>query len=162
VKKVYVSDTNIWIDFRNAGLLEALFQLPFTLCSTDFVVSELHDLPVDRLVELGLRVEGIDAQGIAELYALSEAQRNSSLADVSCYFLARLTGHPLLTGDGRLRKQAARDGLDVFGVLWLLDRLVEFGVIEPARAAAALEAMVSQGARLPSTECQLRLQAWRV
>jgi hypothetical protein len=25
---VYVSDTNIWIDFRHAGLLEQLFRLP--------------------------------------------------------------------------------------------------------------------------------------
>jgi len=29
---IYISDTNIWIDFRNAGLLEHMFRLPFTLC----------------------------------------------------------------------------------------------------------------------------------
>ena len=28
---VYISDTNIWIDFRNAGILHALFRLPFSL-----------------------------------------------------------------------------------------------------------------------------------
>jgi len=42
-QQVYISDTNIWIDFRNAGLLDALFDLPFQLCSTDFVLSELQD-----------------------------------------------------------------------------------------------------------------------
>lgn len=42
-RQVYISDTNIWIDFRNAGLLDALFDLPFQLCSTDFVLSELQD-----------------------------------------------------------------------------------------------------------------------
>jgi len=31
-QQVYISDTNIWIDLRNAGLLDALFDLPFTLC----------------------------------------------------------------------------------------------------------------------------------
>ena len=30
-QQVYISDTNIWIDFRNAGLLDAMFSLPFTL-----------------------------------------------------------------------------------------------------------------------------------
>lgn len=30
--KVYVSDTNIWIDFRNAELLDELFRLPLSLC----------------------------------------------------------------------------------------------------------------------------------
>lgn len=25
---IYISYTNIWIDFRNAGLLEQMFQLP--------------------------------------------------------------------------------------------------------------------------------------
>jgi hypothetical protein len=29
--RVYVSDTNIWIDFRNAGLLDDLFRLPFSM-----------------------------------------------------------------------------------------------------------------------------------
>lgn len=38
-QQVYISDTNIWIDFRNAGLLGALFDLPFELCSTDFVLT---------------------------------------------------------------------------------------------------------------------------
>jgi hypothetical protein len=46
---------------------------------------------------------------------------NSSLADVSCYQLAKDTSRPLLTGDGQLRRQAIKDGLDVHGALWLLD-----------------------------------------
>lgn len=29
-QQVYISDTNIWIDLRNAGLLEALFETPQT------------------------------------------------------------------------------------------------------------------------------------
>lgn len=41
--QVYISDTNIWIDLRNAGLLDAMFDLPLTLCCTDFVLSELKD-----------------------------------------------------------------------------------------------------------------------
>lgn len=159
--KVYISDTNIWIDFRNADLLVELFQLPLKLCSTDFVMNELTDLPQDSLVEQGLIVETLTEGAVAQLFTLMGAHRNSSLADVSCYYLAQQTGHPLLTGDGKLRKQATKDGIQVFGVLWLLDQLVAHALVTPSRASEALRAMLQHGARLPQAECNQRLQLWQ-
>jgi predicted nucleic acid-binding protein len=98
---------------------------------------------------------------IAQLFTLMGAHRNSSLADVSCYYLAQQTGRPLLTGDGKLRRQASKDGIPVYGVLWLLDLLVANAIIAPARAHEALQAMLVHGARLPQMECQQRLQQWQ-
>lgn len=158
---IYISDTNIWIDIRNAGLLGDIFKLPFTFCCTDFVFDELKDLPQADLLAMGLVIEGLDEHAVTKLFALSVQHRNSSLADVSCYYLAQDTGRPLLTGDGRLRKQAAKDGIEVFGILWLLDQLVAHSVITPIRAADALEEMLKRSARLPHAECQHRLQLWR-
>jgi predicted nucleic acid-binding protein len=158
---VYISDTNIWIDFRNAGLLDHMFQLPFSLCCTDFVLRELQDLPQADLVANGLMVESMDDSRIVKLFALRDAHNNSSLADVSCYLLAAETGRPLLTGDGKLRKQASKDGLQVHGGLWLLDQMVEHGVLQPLTAADALQLMLDHGARLPAGECQSRLHGWR-
>lgn len=63
---IYISDTNIWIDFRNAGLLEQMFSLPFTLCCTDFVLSELEDFPRDELLGRGLQVESFDESGVPD------------------------------------------------------------------------------------------------
>lgn len=157
---IYISDTNIWIDFRNAGLLEPLFQLPFDLCSTDFVVAELEDFDLDGLVDHGLIITALSESQIQELGALTREHNNSSLADVSCYLLARQTGHPLLTGDGRLRKRAIRDGLKVHGALWLLDQLVSDEIIDRLRAHQALTTMLAASARLPKTECDARLAAW--
>ncbi|GHD01456.1 hypothetical protein GCM10007320_59830 [Pseudorhodoferax aquiterrae] len=158
--RVYVSDTNIWIDFRHAGLLEQLFQLPFRLCSTDFVLQELHDIEHEVLIGHGLLVETMDGPAVQRLFGLMAQHNNSSLADVSCYLLAQDTGRPLLTGDGRLRKQAMRDGLQVFGTLWLLDQLVAHAVVSPARASEGLQAMLAHGARLPSADCQQRIRTW--
>lgn len=159
-QQVYISDTNIWIDFRNAGLLDALFDLPFQLCSTDFVLEELQDFDPAALLAKGLVVHGLDEASTARLYNLMEAHNNSSLADVSCYLLAQDTGFPLLTGDGRLRKQATKDGIQVYGVLWLLDQLVACGVRSGPVAAEGLKIMLSRDARLPPAECQARLRAW--
>jgi rRNA-processing protein FCF1 len=158
---IYISDTNIWIDFRNAGLLEQMFRLPFNLCCTDFVLRELQDFPREELVARGLLVESLDECGVSRLFQLKIEHNNSSLADVSCYLLAQQSGRPLLTGDGRLRRQATRDGLQVYGALWLLDRMVESELIIPTQAADALESMVLRGARLPPAECHARIATWR-
>lgn len=99
---IYISDTNIWIDFRNAGLLDHMFRLPFTLCCTDFVIQELEDFSHNELVARGLVVESFDEEGVQSLLGLKVEHNNSSLADVSCYLLAQTTGRPLLTGDGKL------------------------------------------------------------
>ena len=160
-QQVYISDTNIWIDFRNAGLLDALFDLPFQLCCTDFVLSELQDFDPQSLRQRGLLVHGLDEGATARLFGLMTAHNNSSLADVSCYLLAQETGHPLLTGDGRLRKQAAQDGLQVHGALWLLDQLVAYQVTSRQAAALGLKSMLDLGARPPPTECQARLRVWQ-
>lgn len=89
MKTIYISDTNIWIDIRNAGLLDEMFRLPFSLCCTDFVFEELRDLPQAHLLAMGLVVEGLDEQAVTKLLTLSALHRNSSLADVSCYYLAQ-------------------------------------------------------------------------
>ena len=161
MKVVYISDSNIWIDFRNAGLLEQMFRLPFSLCCTDFVLHELNDFPKEDLIGNGLIVEKMDDKSVARLYDLRTSHNNSSLADVSCYLLAHQTSRPLLTGDGRLRKQALRDGIQVHGGLWLLDKMVEHSILKAHDAANALQLMLSHGARLPPRECQTRLSVWK-
>jgi len=158
---VYISDTNIWIDFRNAGLLDSLFSLPFHFCSTDFVIAELEDFNPGELIAKGLIVMPMNERQIRELGHLTLEHNNSSLADVSCYLLARECGHPLLTGDGRLRKQASKDGLRVHGALWLLDQLLVAGIIKNLRAHEALSFMLKANARLPKNECEARLAAWQ-
>jgi predicted nucleic acid-binding protein len=160
MNSIYISDTNIWIDFRHAGLLEVLFTLPFTLCCTDFVLNELNDFDHDDLIARGLQVIELDEASILGLTELKTEHNNSSLADVSCYHLAKQSGFPLLTGDGQLRKQAVKDGLQVHGVLWLLDKVVELGLISPQRAHTSLTTMLAANARLPKAECAARFAAW--
>ena len=161
-RSVCISDANIWIDLANAGLLASVFQLPFTYCSTDFVVDdELHKPLRSQLMTLGLVVRALSDTEVVQLIELAATHRNSSLPDVSCYFVARADDHNLLTGDRQLRTQAAADGIEVHGVLWLLDELLVHLVITPPDAAAALQAMLDRGARLPPDECARRFAEWR-
>lgn len=161
MSRIYISDTNIWIDFENASLLAELFLLSLELCCTDFVFNELPATTRNVLKKHRLVIETIDATQMDSLFALTSKHNNSSLADVSCYFIAQSTGHPLLTGDKRLRAQAQSDGIEVFGALWLLERLIDEAVIAAPEAADALEMMIEQGARFPRHECVKRIAAWR-
>lgn len=158
--RVLVSDTNIWVDFHRAGLLDALFSLPYEFCTTDFVKAELIAPEAKRLISLGLKIHGLDGSEINQLGSLMQSLNHSSLADVSCFFLADKLKCPLLTGDGRLRKLAAKRSVVVHGSLWLLDRLVETKAISKKKAADALKAMIDEESRFPEDECRKRFSAW--
>ncbi len=157
---VYISDTNIWSHFRHGGLLDELFALPIVFASTDFVLNELPADEVGQLKANGLVVETLDSDAVQALDGLMAEHDNSALADVSCYFVAKQKGFPLLTGDAQLRKQAAKDGVEVRGALWLLHELVANDIIAPAHAAAALQAMLNAGARLPNADCRQLMMTW--
>jgi predicted nucleic acid-binding protein len=159
--KILVSDTNIWIDLHHSGLLETVFQLPHQFVTTEFVWRELRKPPGQQLTDLGLGIEIINSTEISTLFDLKQTLNNSSLADVSCYFVARERGWALLTNDGALRKSGHNAELEVRGILWILDELAQAQILSSAESADALDLMRSTGSRLPDAECLQRLKKWR-
>jgi hypothetical protein len=115
--KILVSDTNIWIDLHRCNLLETVFRLPHQFVTTDFVWRELRKPPGQQLTDMGLSIEAISSDETLQLFGLKQSLNNSSLADVSCYLVARERGWTLLTNDGALRKSGHQAELDVRGVL---------------------------------------------
>jgi len=78
----------------------------------------------DELRTLGLQVVEIDPQGTKR--ALEHFARHRALTVNDCFALALAEQKKdciLLTGDGSLRKIAAGMGIDVHGVLWVIDEL---------------------------------------
>lgn len=159
--KILVSDTNIWIDLHRSGLLEVVFSLPHQFVTTDFVMWELHLPSGWQLNEMGLAVESMSGEEVKTLYELRHTLNNSSLADVSCYLMAKERGWTLLTNDGRLRRAGQRANLEVHGVLWILDELDRCHLITATQLSIALESMLEAGARLPEEACRQRLRRWR-
>ena len=159
--KILVSDTNIWIDLHHSNLLEWVFRLPHQFVTTDFVWRELQKPPGQQLTDLGLSIEALSGLETMELFNLIPTLNNSSLADVSCYFVAKERGWTLLTNDGALRKSGQRASLDVRGVLWILDELEKHQFLSPNDLFMAITAMREAGARLPEDECQNRMARWR-
>ncbi|MDD2694595.1 MAG: hypothetical protein PHD58_01550 [Anaerolineales bacterium] len=159
-QSVLVTDTNIWIDLENGGILVEVFRLPYQFLIPDFAIPELIRPRWETLEVLGLRAHELPAERVVELGQLRQAHRNLSMIDLAALLLAKMLDATLVTGDWRLNELANANGLAVHGILWLLDEMVHFKALTPGQAAIALRRMLETGARLPAEECNNRLSRW--
>ncbi len=155
-----ITDTNIWIDLENGGLLEFVFQLPYRFVTPDFAVPEFVRPAWIRLQTLGLEALELDPEQVRDVYQLKQKQKNLSVVDLAAFQLAQTLSAMLITGDRRLTDLANAEGVIVHGALWLLDELLNSQVLTSQRAADALQRMLDQGARLPANDCRKRFETW--
>jgi predicted nucleic acid-binding protein len=157
-----VLDTSVASDLQAARLWSAIGSLVRTFMVPEPVaVTEFRDADLREAKSVGVLIEPLTPEEQVAAAALTMIYRRPSLNDLTALALAKSRGAELLTGDGPLREAAVTETVEVHGVLWLLDALVDQAVIERADAAAALEAMLTDGSRLPDDECRRRLQSWR-
>jgi hypothetical protein len=115
---------------------------------------------IQSFVEAGLlRLEDVPPEWWSEASELS-MKLGISIPDSSVWILAREERAILLTGDSKLRRNAQADGIEVRGVLWVLDHLVDTGRLKPEIAVNSLAQMISGGAFLPVDECAKRIRTW--
>ena len=157
---VLVTDTNIWIDLDNGGILEDVFRLPYDFLIPDIATRELIRPPWKILQAFGLVLQELAADQVIELAQLRLSHRYLSVIDLASFLLAKSLDAILLTGDSRLYELANKNRLPVHGVLWLLDEMVRLRVLVPIQVAGALRKMLEAGARLPQDECRKRLLDW--
>jgi len=157
---VLVTDTNIWIDLENGKVLADVFRLPYQFITTDFAVEELSNPRWKTLQNLGLQTHDLEPENVRELGRLREIYRRLSTIDLAAFLLARALDAKLLTGDRRLNELAKANGVQVHGVLWILDEMVNHHVLAEIKAANALREMLNKDARLPNNECQTRFVSW--
>ena len=158
---VYVADANIWIDLHNADLLDAVFELPVRWRTPDIVLREVQTVDHSLLTTLGLDIRRLPGKELNRIAALNARYPRPSTKDLAVLVVADVDNGIIVTGDGPLRAAAEGEDLEVHGILWILDRLVDESVVQPSRAAAALQAIVSAGSRLPDSLVQKRLQQWQ-
>jgi len=157
---VLITDTNIWIDLDNGGILVDVFRLPYQFLTPDIAAREFIKPRWQTLQALGFVFQELLADQVIELAQLRLSHRNLSAIDLASFLLAKSLHATLLTGDSRLFELAISNDVSVHGVLWLLDEMVRLWVLVPERAAVALQKMLDMGARLPSDECRKRLLDW--
>jgi hypothetical protein len=159
-QSVLITDTNIWIDLDNGGILAYVFRLPYHFLTPDIATTELIRPSWQTLQAFGVVLQELDAEHVTKLVQLRLSHRNLSIIDLAAFLLAKDLDATLLTGDSRLYELAVANELSVHGVLWLLDEIIRLGVIAPGQVAVALQKMLELGARLPPDECRKRLVNW--
>ena len=160
--KVLVSDTSVLVDLERSGLLEAVFELSVELAVPDLLFErELRGHGGERLVELELKIEELDADGVRRAAGYRQARRALSLPDVFALELARGHGWTLLTGDGALRALARELQVDCHGVLWVLDLMQAEAVISVRALLEGLRRIEAHPrCRLPKRDVRVRLERY--
>lgn len=156
-----ISDANILIDFDVGGLIRSMFQLP-----EDFAVP--NTLYEEELIEhhaelpgYGLRALDVQEEFVLEAYRLGGVYRKPSHLDLLALALAKQEECPLLTGDYNLRLAAIDEQVEVHGTLWLMERMMEIGIVTVERAEQAYEAMKNDQRRLPWDMVKQQLDRFR-
>lgn len=60
-----------------------------------------------------------------------------------------------------LKKSAMRDNIKVSGLIFVLENLIEYQIIDKESGADKLEYLMKINTRLPKIECINRIQLWR-
>jgi hypothetical protein len=161
---VLVSDTSVVVDLERGGLLDQVFRLSHEFAVPDLLFErELAGELGDRLVALGLRVEALTGEEVATAARLSRAERALSGPDTFAFAIAKSRAWTLLTGDGALRRAAEVAGLEIHGVLWVMDQLEQEVGLQLQVLHGALSAMAAHPrCRLPRAEVGRRLARYRL
>lgn len=155
--QIVVTDTNVFIDLLEVDALSEFFALPFEICTTDFIMAEILDDEHKDLLEAFKRAKKLTVleSSPEEIIAMNTMKVIPSLkriADRSAFWKARELRAMLLTGDRNLRKVAEAEGLEVHGILWVVECLVRETIISNESAINLLRNLLVINPWLPKEE----------
>lgn len=156
MERIVVSDTNIFIDLVELGILADLFYLPWQIHTTDFVMDELTDATqfdaVNSYCERGrLTVGMLTPEEVGKIFQMSSSPGcKISPADFSVILYAQKANLNILTGDKQLRTYAEKEGIEVHGILFIFETLVEHSILPPALATELLQKLKELNKRTPA------------
>lgn len=153
-------DANYLFDLNAGGILECPSRLGYTFLMANFIAYEIKTISLEQLQRCGLQVVDLEPEQVSEIYDLLRKHHGLSYKDLSAFVLARDTRSVLVTGDGPLRTMAGENDIECHGTLWILDALVNRGILKGSHAADAIKKMQANNRWLPRAECDLRMKKW--
>lgn len=163
MERIVISDTNIFIDLWTMRLVWEFFMLPCEIHTVDMVIREIEfsdqKETITNVIKMGkLVIDQTTSENINDVVNLMKG--NLSITDAAIWYHTKKRSAMMLTGDNRLRKLAKMDNIRVGGILFIMDRLVEYNIISAGYAAECLESLKEINKRLPQTEVEHRLKKW--
>lgn len=163
--RIIINDANILIDLVHLNLMNEFTQLEMELKTTDFVYEELNEDQKDTItnfIDSG-DIELIITEEEEDFISINNILENSSglsFEDCSVWHYANKLDGILLSGDGRLRKQAIANGISVRGILYIFDQLLLNDLITFEYAIEKIEELFEINPRLPIQSKNERVLSW--
>jgi len=159
----YLLDSSVLFSLDDGNVLDILWDLHCSWCTTDLILAEWKTVDTDALVRSGLVVVTLSDAEILELFRISPDHKKIKPVDLSLFIHAtHHKGCIVLTGDKRLRALCEGAGIPVHGVLWILDLIHDSRLLSHHDLVAALQTMIARGNYLPDPDCKERVEQWEL
>ncbi len=131
------------VDLRKAALLESTLSLPYTFAMPNTLFEDewlgISESEKRAMCDRGLEVRELPGAAVALAAVYFNTHKQLHLNDCFALVLAHeIDDSILLTGDRSLRAVAEGIGIEVHGVLWVIDILESHGIVSPRRLYEAL------------------------
>lgn len=169
--EIVVNDTNILIDLANTGLIDYCREMDIKFYTTSVVIAELNvqeqRIAVERLIQDGIltveEFKGAEVMQFAILYEEYSGKSNLTPPDCSVMMLAEKLKCRLLTSDQKLKRHAQERNIEVNGLLWLTDKMVEDMIVEPIAMIDHLQKWIESNDRAPYKHIMERIERyWKI
>jgi|ERR1039457_1302466 hypothetical protein len=159
---ILVSDTSVLIELERGGLLEPAFSCGLTMVVPDLLYQkEIEEENGPYLRSLGLGVVSLTPDEVELAQAIRVQRPSLSLPDCFALSCALRQDHLLVTGDMKLRKEAATRNAQVCGLLWVLDQMEACGNFSFTLLHEGLSKISAhKRCRLPKEEVKAQLVRW--
>lgn len=159
----YLLDSSVLFSLDDGNVLDILWDLHCSWCTTDLILAEWETVDTDSLIRSGLIALSLSDDDIAEIFRISPQYRKIKPSDLSLFLYASdHRDYCVITGDKRLRALCEGAGIPVHGVLWILDLINERQLLSRQALVVALQAMIECGNYLPDPDCRERVEQWEL
>jgi predicted nucleic acid-binding protein len=159
--KLLINDANILIDIIKLDIVDSFLALEFDLQTTDFVFSELND--EQQIVLQSAKLKIIITDSLNDYKAINSLLANNrglSFEDCSVWYYAKKLAGVLISGDGKLRKKVSEDGVEVKGIIYIVEEMKKQQKITTQKAIIKLGELKELNSRLPHNEIEKIIQFW--
>ena len=154
-----ISDANIFIDLEKIGLLIEFSKLDIEISTSDFVFNELNPKQQMLVESLAIDVYKLDSDELITFFMeyKSLGQVKISPQDYSIYYFAKKYKASLLSNDKALRKFSTKNSVDVKGIFYILDLIIEQSQLSRDSLQKSI-ALLLDNSWLPKDEINKRLE----
>ena len=147
----------MFFDLYHLKVLPEFFALELEVHTTDFVYNEIINSEqksefavFERSKQLHIiKITPIEED---EIRAMELSRSNKSFPDRTVLWKAKQFNCALLTCDSKLRKEAEGLALEVHGSLWVINQLIDAGIIFKSQGIELFKQMKLVNPRLPMDE----------